>query len=293
MLKTAALTLLCSAFADEFETGGKKWETVECECSINVVMNASALLVSKKSACPYSSESERKARYEPWTDRYDDVEDRYYCKVLGGNCIDIVYYNPINDSFINGFPCHERSCAKEIMRFKGCAASDELILETYRQRRQIQLTQSTGKTTPAKKQDDSHLPKPESTCMGEYGPEKKRKDGTFLLKTDYNMYGISHIVTKAACEPVCAPQEYPDEKKRCKKESNHCNWSRVYCCNTTMCNSKEQMDNGLYFNANYHTWMDRIEQSLRKKRATVFNSTRDSALLLSSLPLLLCLLLAL
>ena len=40
----------------------------------------SALLVSKKSACPYSSESERKARYEPWTDRYDDVEDRYYCK---------------------------------------------------------------------------------------------------------------------------------------------------------------------------------------------------------------------
>ena len=34
--------------------------------------------------------------------------------------------------------------------------------------------------------------------MGEYGPEKKRKDGTFLLKTDYNMYGISHIVTKAA-----------------------------------------------------------------------------------------------
>ena len=88
--------------------------------------------------------------------------------------------------------------ATNLYSIKGCAASDELILETYRQRRQIQLTQSTGKTTPAKKQDDSHLPKPESTCMGEYGPEKKRKDGTFLLKTDYNMYGISHIVTKAA-----------------------------------------------------------------------------------------------
>ena len=103
------------------------------------------------------------------------------------------YYKPL----IGPYNLRLYFCFLEISGL-GCAASDELILETYRQRRQIQLTQSTGKTTPAKKQDDSHLPKPESTCMGEYGPEKKRKDGTFMLKTDYNMYGIAHIVTKAA-----------------------------------------------------------------------------------------------
>ena len=46
--------------------------------------------------------------------------------------------------------------------------------------------------------DETHLPKAESTCKGEYGPEKKRKDGTFFMSQDWGMAGIAHIPTKAA-----------------------------------------------------------------------------------------------
>lgn len=70
-------------------------------------------------------------------------------------------------------------------------------METYRKRKQIQNNQLPGKPA-VKLGDETHLPKAESTCKGEYGPEKKRKDGTFFMSQDWGMAGIAHIPTKAA-----------------------------------------------------------------------------------------------
>jgi len=50
----------------------------------------------------------------------------------------------------------------------------------------------------AAKGDDKHMPKPSSSCIGDYGPEKKRKDGTFYLRQDYNMSGIAHVPMEAS-----------------------------------------------------------------------------------------------
>jgi len=183
----------------------------------------SALFIQKTPDCPYPKMEDRKYEYEPYKDHFDEDENRYYCTVLGGYCIDIVYYNPINNSLIDGYPCHERSCAKQVFRLKGCAASDDFIIETYKQRKMIQNNQILGK--PGEPVDESRLPKRESTCMGEYGPEKKRKDGTFFMQRDWGMAGIAHIPTKASCEPVCAGPEYPEEKHRCNKDHNcKSNW---------------------------------------------------------------------
>jgi len=32
-----------------------------------------------------------------------------------------------------------------------------------------------------------------------------------------------------------------------------------------MCNSPEEMENGIYYEASYDEWMDRLEESLQKK----------------------------
>lgn len=61
-----------------------KWEYVTCECSINVSVNGvGSLFLQRQTACPYPAEDARIADYEPFTDRYDPIEDRYYCKGLG------------------------------------------------------------------------------------------------------------------------------------------------------------------------------------------------------------------
>ena len=46
-------------------------------------------------------------------------------------------------------------------------------------------------------------------------------------------------MTLKKCEPMCAPTNHTDEKVRCDVKHNSCKWSRIYCCNETMCNSDE------------------------------------------------------
>ena len=48
-----------------------------------------------------------------------------------------------------------------------------------------------------KERRHSYLPKPESTCIGDYGISKKRKDGTFYMNRDWGMAGIAHVPTRA------------------------------------------------------------------------------------------------
>lgn len=70
-----------------------------------------------------------------------------------------------------------------MFRLKGCAVSDDLVLETY--------------MNDNKERRHSYLPKPESTCIGDYGISKKRKDGTFYMNRDWGMAGIAHVPTRA------------------------------------------------------------------------------------------------
>merc|ERR1739848_457316 len=142
----------------------------------------------------------------------------------------------------------------------------------------------------SKGKDVSHLPEADSSCRGEYGPDKKRKDGSFLLREDYGMHGIAHIPLTSSCEPICAGPHYHEEKHRCTSTVNSCNCSRVFCCNTTMCNSEKEMSEGTYHGAPYDEWMTRLEHSLRKKRDAVFNATDAGVKSYSSNLLLLLLL---
>jgi len=61
--------------------------------------------------------------YKAYTSLYDKNENKYFCQVRGGHCIDIAIWQPENEDKINevtGYPCHERSCAKKVSTIKGC-----------------------------------------------------------------------------------------------------------------------------------------------------------------------------
>ena len=81
----------------------------------------------------------------------------YVCRVKGGHCIDITYYDPLepekeyfqdvhNIALLstnihlkisklydgNSTYCHNRDCARKVFRMRGCVASDEFIQQVYK-----------------------------------------------------------------------------------------------------------------------------------------------------------------
>merc|ERR1712003_597216 len=84
-------------------------------------------------------------------------------------------------------------------------------------------------------------------------------------------FGASHMYLSAESVTPCVPQQIIPMKARCDVKHNSCKWSRIYCCNETMCNSDEGMSK-TYFNATYNEWMDRLEDSMRKKRAVIYSN---------------------
>ena len=58
-----------------------------------------------------------------YTSLYNKTENKYYCQVRGGYCIDIAIWHPDDPEKMNketGYPCHERSCASRVNNIKGC-----------------------------------------------------------------------------------------------------------------------------------------------------------------------------
>jgi hypothetical protein len=58
-----------------------------------------------------------------YTSLYNKTENKYYCQVRGGYCIDIAIWQPDDPEKMNkdtGYPCHERSCASKVNNIKGC-----------------------------------------------------------------------------------------------------------------------------------------------------------------------------
>ena len=88
--------------------------------------------INKTAGCPYPNIDELEQKYsnetirksKAYTSHYNKTENKYYCQVRGGYCIDITIWHPTDsDEKINsktGFPCHERSCAEKKSTIKGC-----------------------------------------------------------------------------------------------------------------------------------------------------------------------------
>ena len=98
---------------------------------------------------------------------------------------------------------------------------------------------------------------PNQFYSGKYGEDLKRKDGSFLLKRDFEMTGIAHVPLASTCDPLCAGSDWDHEnrninKRRCSKR-DICSFSRIFCCEKDLCNS-ERMKEELYFGKTFNQW---------------------------------------
>merc|ERR1711974_569790 len=125
------------AFAKEKENVGffPGVPEIECECAINVRLKGDQRVMtwSDSAACPYPSDPQKV--YDPYSVGPIGENRGYKCRVKGGHCIDITYFEPHNISQMyngNTSYCHERSCAKQVFRMRGCVASDDFILQVYK-----------------------------------------------------------------------------------------------------------------------------------------------------------------
>lgn len=239
---------------------------VECECAINVQLKGDErqMTWTDSSSCPYPGVRDKV--YDPYTAMKRD-DGSYVCRVKGGHCIDITYWDPLEPEKLyddNSTYCHNRDCARKVFRMRGCVASDEFIQQVYKTNKEKNTSSGSA-----------HYPKQQSVCHGTYGSPPEFS-GTYSMEKDYGIWGISHVPVAGKCEPMCAPTNHTDEKARCDVKHNSCKWSRIYCCNETMCNSDEGMSKK-YFNATYNEWMDRLEDSMRKKRAVIYSN--DSSIM--------------
>ena len=110
-----------------------------------------------------------------YTSLYNKTENKYYCQVRGGYCIDIAIWQPKDPEKMNnetGYPCHERSCARKVNNVKGCV--------------EYEIAKEAGNSCKYKTQIRIFA---YFVFSGQYGEDKKRKSGSFGLE----IAGIAHV----------------------------------------------------------------------------------------------------
>ncbi|CAG5104656.1 Oidioi.mRNA.OKI2018_I69.chr1.g1427.t1.cds [Oikopleura dioica] len=210
---------------------------IKCECLSNTFTSESSgkiVINTTHNSCPYTPASSSDDPHDEnrITSFFDEETKKYFCEVNDGFCFEKSHWRPINRTLDeNGYPCHERNCSVQLYSVKGCAKRE---------------TENDGY---------------EHMCSGKYGEDLKRKDGSFLLKRDFEMTGIAHVPLASYCDPICTGLDWNQDNSKirnhqCSEERNICSFSRIFCCEEDLCNTEERKRE-LYFGKTFHQWQDR------------------------------------